>query len=51
MGFWMEAGVKGKRRVIDRYGVRWEAKEPVHKNECRMMTRGIHEGESGPVQE
>lgn len=51
MGLWMDAGVKGKRRVIDSYGFRWEAKEAVDKNECRETTRGIQGGESGAVQE
>lgn len=51
MGLWMETGVKEKRQVTDRYGVRWEAKEAVDKNECRDTTRGIQGGESGAVQE
>ncbi len=42
---------KGKRRVMDRYGVRWEAKEAEDENECWEMTRGIQGGESGAVQE
>lgn len=51
MGLWMDAGVKGKRQVIDSYGFGWKAKEAVDKNECRETTRGIQGGESGAVQE
>lgn len=51
MGLWMGGGEKGKRRVIDRYGVMREAKEAEDENECREMTGGIQGGGSGAVQE